>query len=501
MDGLTNTPHSYWTGTGRSPGPTGPRTPRPARSSGELCVVGADPALLEMVQALAPTWLEVRSVARDQAKEHLADLQPGTHVLIDMVDALSDVGGPVEARSDLVLVRAARRPDSLGVSITLHGLWRRKLRSGLARALGGTAAPGPAAQQDDPASPLRGSSASIEAVREQIRSVARFKDVSILILGETGTGKELAARAIHELDTAQSGPFVAFNCAAIPASLFESELFGHAQGAYTGARGSRAGLMADAGTGTLFLDEAGEMPQELQAKLLRALETRSFRPVGTNTDTPFRARVVAATNRAVHEPQRSGLRSDLLYRLAGFTIVMPPLRERLEDIGVLATSFADDFAARYGRAAPRLSSPAQELLAMHSWPGNVRELRAVVEKCAILAGDDITAEHVMTALNHRPGNLDARARSSARQPSSPPHPAPSGLGVPDASHGGGLSGNLRDVERTLLIEAFLRHGRNITHTARHLGLARSTVRDRLRRYGVATAADERKERRRGHRDT
>lgn len=256
---------------------------------------------------------------------------------------------------------------------------------------------------------LVGDTPMIQLVREMIQQIAPYGDISVMVLGETGTGKELVAKAIHRL-SAPVAPFVAINCAAVPESLFESELFGHEAGAYTGARTGRPGLLEAAARGTMFLDEVGDMPMSLQGKLLRVLETRTFRRLGSNRDIPMEARIVCATNRNLE----TNLRPDLHYRLAGFTISIPPLRERIGDIGVLARTFLSQFTQRHDRGAKRLTDAAIETLRTHDWPGNARELRAVVERAAILSrGVVVESSDVVAALSRA-----RRPRSSVPPPDS-----------------------------------------------------------------------------------
>ncbi|MGC4092763.1 MAG: sigma-54 dependent transcriptional regulator [Polyangiaceae bacterium] len=266
------------------------------------------------------------------------------------------------------------------------------------------------AVREDAAARVLGETPSIRAVREQIRTVARFKDLPVMIMGETGTGKELVAQAIHELSD-DRGPFVPINCSAIPESLLESELFGHEAGSFTGARATHVGLFETAGGGTLMLDELGEMPSSLQPKLLRVIETRSFRRIGGNRDIPLRARVVSATHRRVLGKDAL-VRSDLYYRLAGFTITTPALRQRVDDIDLLARHFLERFCAHYG-VELTLSPRALEALHTYHWPGNVRELRAVVEQAAVLAREGrIGVAEVVAGLRDRQELEDPEGESA-----------------------------------------------------------------------------------------
>ena len=320
-----------------------------------------------------------------------------------------------------------------------------------------------------PSSPILGDAPAIRAVREQVRTVARYRDLPVLITGETGTGKELVAQAVHA-SSETDGPFVPVNCAAIPETLFESELFGHDAGSFTGARGARQGLFEVAAEGTLFLDEIGELPAALQPKLLRALETRTFRRVGGNRDLPFRARVISATHRPLTGVD-SSLRSDLYYRLAGFTINTPSLRDRALDIDMLARHFLREFSTRYG-VNVEFSPRALEALHAYDWPGNVRELRAVVQQAAVLSGSDcVGVAELMMALKNRqerPSGVHSDTFS------------PVGILPPVAAR----SEPLRVLERRTILEAWESSGNNLSAAARVLGLPRTTLRDRLRKYGI-----------------
>jgi two-component system response regulator HydG len=232
---------------------------------------------------------------------------------------------------------------------------------------------------------LLGASAPMRAVYALVDRVAD-SDATVLVTGESGTGKELLARSLHRRGKRHAGPLVAVNCAALPEALLESELFGHAKGAFTDAREKRIGLLPEASGGTLFLDEIAEMPLTMQAKLLRALETRTVRPVGSNVEVSFDARIVAATNRDLEaEVEEHRFREDLLYRLNVLQIEMPPLRARGGDVLLLAQAFLERFAAKSGKAVDRLSSAVGEKLLAYTWPGNVRELQNCIERAVALA--------------------------------------------------------------------------------------------------------------------
>jgi DNA-binding NtrC family response regulator len=236
-----------------------------------------------------------------------------------------------------------------------------------------------------------GDSSAIRRVNELIARVAK-SDASVLITGETGTGKELVARSLHK--QSGRGPFVAVNCAAVPPNLLESELFGHMRGAFTDAKLSRKGLFIEATGGTLFLDEVGEMPLEMQAKLLRALQERVVRPVGSDTEHPFDARIVTATHRDLEDDvAKRRFRQDLFYRINVVSINVPPLRERGSDVLKLASHFLQKSADRTGQAVRRLSPPVAERILVYDWPGNVRELENCIERAIALSRfEELTIE-------------------------------------------------------------------------------------------------------------
>ena len=228
-----------------------------------------------------------------------------------------------------------------------------------------------------------GESAKFRAVLDQVNLVAPV-DCAVLIQGETGTGKELVARAIHRHSLRSNGPFVTLNCAAIPAGLLESELFGHERGAFTGAYAPRMGRLQSAHNGTLFLDEIGDLPLELQPKLLRALQEQEFERLGTSQTIRVDVRVVAATNQDLAQMvSERRFRADLYYRLNVFPILLPPLRERVEDIPILIRHFVDEFARRMNKTIDGIPGHVIEALRLYDWPGNIRELQNVIERAVL----------------------------------------------------------------------------------------------------------------------
>jgi DNA-binding NtrC family response regulator len=308
-----------------------------------------------------------------------------------------------------------------------------------------------------------GSSPAMRQVYETIRRVAPTQ-ARVLILGENGTGKELIAHALHRHSPRASGPFVQVNCAAIPRELFESELFGHERGAFTGATTRRKGRFVRADRGTLFLDEVGEIPHELQAKLLRALEAGAVEPVGLDREVKTDVRVIAATNRDLEAAVAAGeFREDLYYRLQVVTIEAPPLRERREDVPELVRHFLEEVCRQNNLRARSIDPPALERLAAHDYPGNVRELRNLIERLVILSpGASIDATAVELAL--------PRARSArSRDP------------VPD---GATLRDTLTAFERQVVRRTLERHGWKMTVAARELGLERSHLYKKLKALGI-----------------
>lgn len=327
---------------------------------------------------------------------------------------------------------------------------------------------------------LLGGSAPITAVRDIIARIAP-SDATVLILGESGTGKEVAARSIHALSSRSRGPFVALNCGGLPSELLESELFGHKRGAFTGAVRDKDGLFTAADGGTLFLDEIGDAPPSVQVKLLRVLQERSYLPVGTTEPRTSDVRVIAATNRDLRAEVEVGrFREDLFYRIHVVPISMPPLRERQEDIPLLAELFLTLAKARHGITAPHLSSEALALLMGHDWPGNVRELANVVEGAALLAADGVLRPHHVLAV--LPKAAEQRAAGTRRCGGS------DHLGAvfsPDEELP--CMREAREAFDRAYLEEALRQSRgNVSAAARLAGRARTDFHDLLRRHGIET---------------
>ncbi len=259
-------------------------------------------------------------------------------------------------------------------------------------------------RRQQPDDELMGESSSLMDIKEQIVRIADL-DTSVLISGESGTGKELVARALHRQSRRNEGPFVAINCAALPESLLESELFGHVRGAFTDARESRKGLFVEASGGTLLLDEIGEMPLALQPKLLRVLEDHKVRPLGGSQEIDCNVRVLAASHRDLSEAVSNGsFRNDLYYRLNVIQLELPPLRQRGNDILLLAQKFINELSQRFNKSVTGLSQPAAACLLAYHWPGNIRELRNVVERAlALTLHDQLTVEDLPEQVRHPSG--------------------------------------------------------------------------------------------------
>jgi DNA-binding NtrC family response regulator len=331
-------------------------------------------------------------------------------------------------------------------------------------------------------SQLIGDSRAMREVRA-IAETAAQTDANVSIYGENGTGKELMARAIHYAGARRAGPLITLDCTAIPEGLMESQLFGHVRGAFTGAVDTQPGVFALADRGTLFLDEIGELSLPLQAKLLRALQFREFTPVGGRSRR-VDVRFITATNRDLRQAVASGsFRSDLYYRIGVINVVMPPLRERREDVPLLAAHFARKFALRYGRAVPTLAPDALRLFETYPWPGNVRQLENAMEQAIIFAqGRALTAEDFRVALA---GPAPAAPPLSAGHHLGAPGEAP----VPDPFFGK----SLRELEKWYILETLKRFHGNRTRTARFVGLSLRSLQYKLKRYDALGEARSRVE--------
>jgi len=326
----------------------------------------------------------------------------------------------------------------------------------------------------------------MRALYEQARRVAPTL-ISVLVLGETGVGKEVLAHSIHELSPRAKGPFLALNCAALSASLLESELFGHEKNAFTGAGPARAGLIEAADGGTVFLDEVGDVPTAMQVKLLRVLEERKVLRVGGRTPRPVDVRFVSATNRELEaECSRGAFRQDLFFRLNGMTLTIPPLRERVSEIDPLAVQFVANACRQMDRpTAPTLSAQALRILEQYSWPGNVRELRNVIDRAvALCPGETILSDHL-------PAKLSGGEPISAREPgvSAVTVPIPDLPTDPQPASGGGeamekLKSEMEALERKQILEALERCAGNQTQAAELLGISRRTLVNRLNAHNI-----------------
>jgi DNA-binding NtrC family response regulator len=309
-----------------------------------------------------------------------------------------------------------------------------------------------------------------EAMRRVMAQVDRVaaSEARVCILGETGTGKELIARALHERSHRRGGPFVTLNCAAVPGELIESELFGHEKGSFTGAAARHIGKFEQAHKGTLFLDEIGVMPLVLQAKLLRVLEERQVERVGGDRSLPVDVRVIVATHRNLDKLVQAGaFRQDLFHRIYVFPLLLPALRERSEDIPALVEHFAAQVAAQNGWKAKPFQAEAIRELQRYGWPGNVRELRNVVERLLLLADGPVDAAAVRLALPQMPGE-----------------DAPASAVAPVAAASGPLSERMDAFERDQILTELKRHNQRMTDTAKALGLERSHLYKKCQALGI-----------------
>ena len=357
---------------------------------------------------------------------------------------------PVEAtRLKTILGNAVRQRDT---AIELEVARRRLRETGLLGRLVGSS------------QPMR----EIFALIEQIAP----SNVPVLITGESGTGKELVSRTLHELSPRKTRPFVAVNCAAIPETLIESEIFGHEKGAFTGAMERRAGCFELASGGTLLLDESGEMPMGTQAKLLRVLEERKFRRLGARAEQEVDVRVLAATNRDPRKAVEEGhLRADLFYRLNVFNIHMPPLRDHIDDLPAMAEAMLNEMSKKHGRAVSGIAPSMLERLMAHRWPGNGRELRNTIERAVILCSPGAPLD-----AGHLPKGFGSEAPGHAVAPNG------SGITLP-------VGTTVNDAERQLILRTLESTGQNKTRAAEILGVSLKTLHNKLKEYNQAGTAE------------
>ncbi len=308
-----------------------------------------------------------------------------------------------------------------------------------------------------------GNTRKMRIMFDQIREIAAAHG-SVLIQGESGTGKELVARAVHDLSSRHNAMFLAVNCAGIPAELLESEFFGHKEGAFTGAAKNRQGLFQQTHGGSLFLDEIGEMPSSLQPKLLRVLQNGVFRPVGSNTEQKVDVRVICATNQPLDCLIDSGaFRQDLFYRLETFSVTIPPLRERREDISLLAAHFLNRYSLQAGKEIKGLTSEAMEQLMKYAFPGNVRELQNIIERAVTFChGRHIGAEHLPTRIRQY-GNVTAKG----------PEIAPKTMNALVREHG--ILPTLQEIEKQYIDFVLKKADGNKRRAAAVLGISRRTL--------------------------
>lgn len=344
--------------------------------------------------------------------------------------------------------------------------------------------------RDMPFSDVVGQSPVMRALLDQARQIAALDETPpVLITGETGTGKGLVARTIHASGDRGSKPFIDVNCTALPASLMEAELFGHERGAFTDAKESKVGLFEAAEGGFIFLDEIGDLELALQGKLLRAIEDRVVRRVGGVKDRKIDVRILSATNRDLeHEVEKDHFRRDLFFRLAVILLRLPPLRERGDDVLILAEHYLRKFSAKYAKDVRRIGAEARQLMLSYPWPGNVRELSHVIERAVLWSkGQELGVDHLSLT---RPVEEAARrfdgstVRSSERSQSDSPELDTRTAGPLDRRTAGMT---LDQLERTALDQALKDSGGNQTKAAQQLGISRDTLRYRMKKYGIGGA--------------
>jgi two-component system response regulator AtoC len=339
------------------------------------------------------------------------------------------------------------------------------------------------AANEVPFAGILGQSPALRAVMDQVRQVAALDETPpVLITGETGTGKGLIARTLHNSGSRAGKPFIDVNCTALPASLMESELFGYERGAFTDAKESKIGLFEAAEGGFLFLDEVGDLELSLQGKLLRAIEERTVRRVGGIRDRRIDVRILAATNRDLErEVQRNQFRSDLYFRLAVILLHLPPLRERGQDALLLAEHFLRQFSAKYGKDVRRIDPRAQDVLLSYPWPGNVRELSHVIERAVLWSqGGVLEAEQLSLS------NMDTAAMRVSTGNGSAQTDGSTDVGTPITPPGvlPPRGTDLAHWEKSMIEQALRESNGNQTQAAQRLGVSRDTLRYRLKKFGI-----------------
>jgi len=419
-------------------------------------LAGGGGAVDAALDAVAGILRPMDLIAEYAGDDHLVilpelDRPTGQAAVASIVAAAQQVGAAVKTGT-------AVAPDDGTTADTIIAALRASLHGGRL-----PAAAAASSQGAEPAIP--GGAIVLDPVMQRVyKLVAKIAESSmtVLILGETGVGKELVAEAIHRGSTRRTGPMVKLNCAALPETLLESELFGHERGAFTGADRRKQGFFEAAHGGTLFLDEVGEMPPSLQAKLLRVLENKVITRVGGTAEILVDVRVVCATHRDLQVDVRTGrFRQDLLFRIGGFTVAVPPLRDRRAEIVALAEHFVRVAATEVKRPPPALSPEAREALLAYRWPGNVRELENAMERALVLCEDAIT----LADLPDRLRELTPRSGAAAGPVSN-------------------IHGQLEDLERTAIVSALEANADNQTRAARSLGLSRRALIYKMEKYGL-----------------
>ena len=340
--------------------------------------------------------------------------------------------------------------------------------------------------------PIAPRDAQMSQLNRLVERIARGQ-INVLVLGETGAGKEVLAERVHRLSPRSAAPFLRLNCAALSETLLESELFGHERGAFTGAVAAKPGLLETAEGGTVFLDEVGELPMTIQAKLLRVIETRQVLRVGGLKAKTIDVRFIAATNRDLEaESSRGAFRQDLYFRLNGVTLVVPPLRERVAEIADLARAFAADAAQQLeAPVAPTIAKEAMAMLESYSWPGNIRELRNVMERAVLLSPDgkigpgQLPVEKMRATVGVRASTIPPPSEPAAPPRHSAPTPAAAGEDEVDA-----LRRRIDELEKERILEALNRFGGNQTRAAKLLGMPRRTLVSRLGKYALPRPRDK-----------